>query len=137
MSADDKELAGSMKYASHPIRDNIGEWIGKEVDVMLTQDDWKHATLLGLDNNMFLARVNGESLRFFPYCRPPQPKRRVPTDKDALKRPRCWVRERDDAEWKPAILYGVHARQSSFVWAAYCDDGCAGFYRFCVIEDKP
>lgn len=118
---------------------NIGEWIGKEVEVSFDESTWFAATLLGYDSTttVFIARLRGcFEWKAWTYCRPPQPKRRVPTDQEALKRPRCWVRDGERCEWRLATLYGV-LEANGFRFGASCDDGHAGFYRYCEIEDKP
>ena len=120
----------------HPIRDNIGEWIGKEVEVSNGGDVWLPAILIGyevLTGNFAVRRNCWEGWK---HCRPPQPKRRVPTDQDALLRPRCWVRDSQSDGWIEAMLYGV-TPTGEYRFAAKSNDALSyGFYRFCEIEDK-
>jgi hypothetical protein len=37
---------------------------------------------------------------------------RIPTDEEAMTRPRVMVRNRDDEDWKEAVLYGVEDQHS-------------------------
>ena len=71
---------------------------------------------------------------------PPAPPRRVPTDQDALHRPKCWVRDSDPDEWSGsmrlvAVLNSdIHSLPFSVTNSGACSGGC---WRFCEIEDVP
>jgi len=71
---------------------------------------------------------------------PPAKPRRVPTDQDAIHRPRCWVRDNDTDEWSgPMTLIAVlnsdvHSLPFSVTNSGACNGGC---WAFCEIEDVP
>jgi len=69
---------------------------------------------------------------------PPAPPRRVPTDADAIHRPRCWVKYSAEDDWRDkqetliAVVPGS-ARPFKTVDSRGSVDG----YMFCEIEDVP
>jgi hypothetical protein len=62
----------------------------------------------------------------------------VPTDQDALHRPKCWVRDSDPDEWSGsmrlvAVLNSdIHSLPFSVTNSGACSGGC---WRYCEIED--
>jgi len=87
--------------------------------------------------------ITYESAFFYPILRElplPAPPRRVPTDADAIHRPRCWVRDHEDDEWSvPTRLVAVLNREShKFPFSVINFEGVsAGCWAFCEIEDVP
>jgi hypothetical protein len=69
---------------------------------------------------------------------PPAPPRRVPTDADALHRPRCWVRDSEQVEWsdEPHTLIAVMPK-SAFQFKTVNSGGYVSAWKFCEIEDVP
>jgi hypothetical protein len=69
---------------------------------------------------------------------PPAPPRRVPTDRDAIHRPQCWVRDHEQVEWidKPQTLIAVLS-ETAFPFKAANSDGYVSSWRCCEIEDVP
>jgi len=68
----------------------------------------------------------------------PPPPRRVPTDADAIHRPRCWVRDNEDDEWSVpmrlvAVLNGESHRLPFSVTNSIGVSG--GCWAYCEIED--
>jgi hypothetical protein len=71
---------------------------------------------------------------------PPAPQRRVPTDADAIHRPRCWLRDNDTDKWSgPMTLVAVlNSKSHNYPFSVTTLEGeGAGCWRYCEIEDVP
>jgi hypothetical protein len=64
---------------------------------------------------------------------PPAKPRRVPTDADAIHRPRCWVRDYENKPWEEAQLLSVAVTEYPF--STTSDNLSRTCWRFCEIED--
>jgi hypothetical protein len=69
---------------------------------------------------------------------PPAPPRRVPTDQDAIHRPRCWVRGSENDSWcdEPQTLIAVLPK-TAFPFKAVNSAGGGEGWKYCEIEDVP
>jgi len=69
---------------------------------------------------------------------PPAPPRRVPTDADAIHRPKCWVKYNGDDNWldEPETLIAV-VPESGRPFKTVNARGSVDGYMFCEIEDVP
>ena len=107
--------------------ETTGEWRP------LKGGDW----FLGSDDQVYQASYTCQHNRIILRELPPPAKpRRVPTDQDALHRPKCWVRYNESDDWRdgPETLIAVvpgSGRPFKTVDARGSVDG----YPFCEIED--
>lgn len=66
-------------------------------------------------------------------------KTRIPTDDDAVFRPKCWGRDHVNCSWDPATLLHV-VESPTFTNYRFCvitSSGRSHRYRQCIIEDIP
>jgi len=85
--------------------------------------------------------ITYESAFFYPILRelpPPAPPRRVPTDADAIHRPKCWVRDNVEDVWSgPMRLVAVlNSKSHNYPFTVTNLEGVSGgCWKFCEIED--
>jgi len=81
------------------------------------------------------ARDYGNDRPILRELPPPTKPRRVPTDADAIHRPRCWVRNNEEHEWSGPMRLVAVISESEFQFKIVNSSGYVIAWKYCEIEN--
>jgi hypothetical protein len=110
------------------------QWRGKEVEVLSANQGWIKRVFHTATKEAVWCFGDSLTGRLFAWstARIPEKKWRTPTDADAVKRPKCRVRQLKDDEWREGVLHFIKPSYAA-KYVVECEGSI--LWQQCQIED--